>query len=1021
MATYIQGITDYLPTLQPFQPDYNFLSNVLQTKQSRYDAAHKQLSSVYGTLLNSPMLRDQNIERRDQFFKSIDQDIQRMSGMDLSLQQNQDIAMNVFKGFYEDKNMVKDMLWTKNYMNEQSRAEAFKECIDKDKCGGSWWEGGVKALDYKAQEFKAASDKDALNFENVSFTPAQDFMGKAMKLAKDSGFSIKYDEVKGDWIVTTKNGKEMIKPLAEFYISQFGSDPKMMDYYKKSAYVRRKDWVAQNLVNYNNDESAATMAYVAQVYSETKPMVDAGKKDADATAIATQNESNQIDKYVRENGYIPSMNLINDWNNAKSDNQMALQSQQVYTDAHNKLEALGYNQGNIKFVVDQLDDLMGLSMLKSASLNAASAYASLTSEMELKANPYAVQAKQQAFEMKKLKAQWEHEEQVRQEAMKELTKDGKITPSLGKSAWSATDVTEKLRAYNTNVQARNQVINDLDNSKKDQLKLMLSTAQKVYADKTKSYEDLSGMLTKTFNGTGIDPQKFLNNDAAEMAKYNKLLEDPNKWVSMYSAIDPYTDPTNGYGALQKDWVSTIQPQLTTYKNKLNESRTFIKAFDAWNKKQGDQIADKVVANWNKDPESNTLKGDAFSAIFKASSKDGFEPAGGVSLDQVINNRGSVLDVELKKWAAANQDKFEAEVRITSPSGEVKYTAPRGGITSLYTGQKIAPKSNAEYDQMANQFFDQRTAGLQDVGITRKSAYDKALEFARSSYADGIKDWQVQYHTSGTAWDNAKEGGASNAKQSMAGTGIVDAAALNTQSGKTMLEMFDNYQNLKDEAIVLYGNNLGSDKSGGTNTAAQSILDQFITDFRQGSPLSKEGLPTKSDRAIADFDISRIAAQDPNLMGFRIKPSYSWGKQYRSSSGKTDKLIDTDDYIDQGIVVYLPKDKVKGEFMTKSAPSMWDFIMDTQGQVSVNSPSGGTASLTYVNGQYNLLTTVDVVNPDGTKSKVSSSSLQGLDFDLPTFVETYQQGLDYQAIINQQSLFNIAAQTGVKDPNQLFNQ
>jgi hypothetical protein len=138
MSTYINGITDYIPQLQPFQPDYNFLGNMLQTKQSQFDSAHKQLNQMYGTLLNAPMSRDQNIQRRDNFFKAIDQDIQRMSGMDLSLQQNQDAAQQVFKGFYEDKNMVKDMVWTKNLYDQVDKGQYLKTCPDPDKCGGSW-------------------------------------------------------------------------------------------------------------------------------------------------------------------------------------------------------------------------------------------------------------------------------------------------------------------------------------------------------------------------------------------------------------------------------------------------------------------------------------------------------------------------------------------------------------------------------------------------------------------------------------------------------------------------------------------------------------------------------------------------------------------------------------------------------------------------------------------------------------------------------------------------------------------
>jgi hypothetical protein len=1019
MATYIQGVTDYLPVIQPFQPDYNFLSNVLQTKQSRYDAAHKQLSSVYGTLLNSPMLRDQNIKRREEFFKAIDQDIQRMSGMDLSLQQNQDAALNVFKGFYEDKDMVKDMLWTKNYMSEHSRAESFKDCVDPEKCGGSWWEGGVKALDYRAQEFKMASDKEALSFANASFVPAQDLMGKAMKAAKESGFSIKYDEVKGDWIVTTKNGSKMVQPLAEYFVSKFGSDPKMMDYYKTSAYVQRKDWVNQNLANYG-DENEANLAYVAQMYSSTRPVVERGKEEADQVADAARNESEKIDRYIKQNGYIPTMNFANQWKDVKDEHAVAVQTKQVYDDAYNKLEALGYNRDNIRFVVDQIDGLVGLNMLKGASLNAASAYASLTSEMEIKANPYALQAKDQAFQrsMKQMdqafqlqmkQMEWEREDRVREEAMKKLVgAGGNLIPSVDKSGWSATDVQEKLRSHNVNVEQKNKLAAEIDGAKKEKVITILTAAQEAYANGSASYGDLSYMLLKAFRGSksGIDPAKFIKNDPAEMAKFNKALEDGSIMVNMYEALNPYADPNSALGAINKDWTSGIQPKINQIDQKLNETRQFYGTFDKWHKKEvGDVVTNATVAELRN--KGNALEADAFQFMFDGLSKDGFYPKTSSITDNSLRERAS-------QWAQQNQDKFESEISMTGPTGTVSYKVPRLNV-------KGQPMSNDQYEKSSYDFFNAQTKGLQDVGVIQKTAYQKAYEFALTSITNNEDSWRTNYNIHGKAWDNPKSREGGNAKATMAGRGIVDAAAQSTITGNVMIEMLGNYENLKDDAIVVYGSNLGASKALGTDKSAQAIFEQWAADFRKGSPLDKNGLPTEDNRAIANFEIARIAGQDPNLMGFRIKPAYSWGKQYRSSEGKSDKLIDNDKYTEEGIVVYLPKNKVQGSFMRGSEYNMYDFMMETDGQLKVDRPGGGNATLTMINGQYHLTTVVDVVNPDGTKSKMSNTTVHGMDFDLPTFVQTYQQGLDYQAIVNQQSLFNIAAQTGTKDPNQVFNR
>ena len=70
MSQYIQGVVDYVPMIQPFQPDLNFFQNVLQLKESQYKAGYDKLSSLYGTLLNSPISREDNIELRNTFFNA---------------------------------------------------------------------------------------------------------------------------------------------------------------------------------------------------------------------------------------------------------------------------------------------------------------------------------------------------------------------------------------------------------------------------------------------------------------------------------------------------------------------------------------------------------------------------------------------------------------------------------------------------------------------------------------------------------------------------------------------------------------------------------------------------------------------------------------------------------------------------------------------------------------------------------------------------------------------------------------
>ena len=93
MATYLQGVTDFIPDYQPFQPDYNFYANALQTKQTQYDSNWKQLNNLYGQLYSADLTHGDNIKKKDELLKQIDFNLKRVSGLDLSLEQNVNQAM----------------------------------------------------------------------------------------------------------------------------------------------------------------------------------------------------------------------------------------------------------------------------------------------------------------------------------------------------------------------------------------------------------------------------------------------------------------------------------------------------------------------------------------------------------------------------------------------------------------------------------------------------------------------------------------------------------------------------------------------------------------------------------------------------------------------------------------------------------------------------------------------------------------------------------------------------------------
>jgi len=161
MATYIKGADTYLPDIKPFTPDYKFLSAVLQTKTDKYDANFKATNELYNKVVYADLSRMDNKDKRDQYASTIAPAIEKISGMDLSLQQNADNAKGVFAPFYEDDLIVKDIVYTSNYRNEQKKAQRFLDMGTK-KAVDRYSARGVKSLQYQMDDFINADADKAL-------------------------------------------------------------------------------------------------------------------------------------------------------------------------------------------------------------------------------------------------------------------------------------------------------------------------------------------------------------------------------------------------------------------------------------------------------------------------------------------------------------------------------------------------------------------------------------------------------------------------------------------------------------------------------------------------------------------------------------------------------------------------------------------------------------------------------------------------------------------------------------------
>ena len=401
MATYLQGITDQVNVINPPQIDAQFEMQLLQARQSKYDQAHAEVSRLYSSILNSSLSRTDNKEARDEFFKLIENDIKRVAQTDLSLQSNAKAAENLFSQIYDNDYLVKDMVWTKNYNQQLSRAEAFKNCLKPEDCGGMYWDGGVKYMQYKKEEFQNASRDEALGMGDVEYIPYQSVMDEALKYAKEADFKITQTSFSedGKYLISTTNDPEAVfPPLQALFQGTVGSNPKVMDMYKVMTYNDRNDWMRSEVQKGNyNTLNEARVGYLKERYDQSKEAFDKTYKNN--TILKDQLESNlktyeslnktqkgltkdQLDNYNRIQSQLNSIEgltkVLEDFNQANK-----------YINEKN-------TQTNIESMLTAYDNMQALNLLTNDLDKAALQLGKLNYSQEIEADKFALQ--RQKFE-----------------------------------------------------------------------------------------------------------------------------------------------------------------------------------------------------------------------------------------------------------------------------------------------------------------------------------------------------------------------------------------------------------------------------------------------------------------------------------------------------------------------------------------------------------------------------------------------------------------------------------------------
>ena len=412
MSQYIQGVVDYVPMIQPFQPDLNFFQNVLQLKESQYKAGYDKLSSLYGTLLNSPMSREDNIELRNTFFNDISAQIQKISTLDLSKSQNIDAAYKVFQPLIDNDYILKDMSHTKAAYDQIKYGESLRNCTDPKKCPDQYWDGGIRLIQYQMDQFKKAEREKTLTMANPRFVPKVNLSKQAMDYAKEMNFKITIPSHSSDgrWIVHTTNGPNMIPGLGQTFMSVFGEDQKALDYYNALSILKRNDYMSsEEAIQKHGSAEAAEMYYLDQTHKDIVDLTQKALEESRSQEAQASNKKATIDGIISNRGVDPNdpddKKLIQDRYQTMVDEMISASNADAQETDLNTVAGDDFDSLDLDAKRYRIDSVAARTLMQNDLYQAANDYAMQTMDVKMEADPYALKQYDHALNMARMRAQ----------------------------------------------------------------------------------------------------------------------------------------------------------------------------------------------------------------------------------------------------------------------------------------------------------------------------------------------------------------------------------------------------------------------------------------------------------------------------------------------------------------------------------------------------------------------------------------------------------------------------------------
>jgi hypothetical protein len=388
MATFIPNVGDVTPEVEYFKPNLELMTGYLETKQGQFNQAREELSSLYTTLKSMDLTLDENKQRREEFFKTADQQLKKISGVDLSLEQNVSAAKRIFAPLVEDEALVEDIMFTGKIKNVASTAEKFKNS-SKEEDRKRYNPISVQYAALKQEEYAAASPeaRKRIAASNISYASNANLMEKATALAKEMDLNVSLDTVTGGYVVTNKNGQLAVPHLQEAFTKAFSSDPEVSEFYKQKSYVDVQSQILSAAEKIGYDNAVSAVGNVLQKQAELLSAKTLEEVKSAKEALLAEKEI--LENKIQTEGVVEGSEAHRDY----------LQVLQNLQESQNAEEAVVEKAQRSLQQVQSLDDLYSLSYeigLTTDIQSAAEALSMRNSGMSLKVDQFELEKFKQA-------------------------------------------------------------------------------------------------------------------------------------------------------------------------------------------------------------------------------------------------------------------------------------------------------------------------------------------------------------------------------------------------------------------------------------------------------------------------------------------------------------------------------------------------------------------------------------------------------------------------------------------------